>query len=138
MSNNDSFANQRPMGWRTVGVLVALWVVGCTVAGIVVASGIGEFGSAVYVGVGFFVGVSGAIAHGLLLQLERFRRVGYLAQTFVLAATAGLPTLLLEFLKVHTLPSISGEMFRLFYGPTLGLALVGGLTINGYLHRERW
>lgn len=70
----------RIAAWKLAVGAASLWLVGCTVGGMAVATANGSHGSIVFVFVGFAVGVAGAIAHGTLLLSALFRRQSLIKQ----------------------------------------------------------
>ena len=71
--------------WRRVRLALVLWLVGCSLAGLLIATWSGEHGSIIFIGLGVFVGVAGAIAHVSLLLTVRFRRLSFFAQLLLLS-----------------------------------------------------
>jgi hypothetical protein len=73
-------------------MLTAIWILGCGFVGLVAAMIDGEFGSVVLVAIGLFTGISGAIAHCILIRSVGFRRRSQLGQVLTLwAGAAALP-----------------------------------------------
>jgi len=64
--------------------VVVLWVVGCALGGVVVASINGEFGSILFAGFGVALGLAGAVAHVLLLLIPAFRSRPIVTQSLLL------------------------------------------------------
>ena len=64
--------------------VVVLWVVGCALGGVVVASINGEFGSILLAGFGVALGLAGAVSHVLLLFVPAFRSRPILTQSLLL------------------------------------------------------
>ena len=73
-----------PPSWFQVAKLLGIWLFGCTGIGLVAASIDGEFGSVVLLAAGFFVGVSGAITHGILARRTVFMRRSALTKAMIL------------------------------------------------------
>jgi hypothetical protein len=74
----------RILGWSKIAKLAVFWLLGCSGIGFVAASIYGEFGSIVFVIMGVFVGLSGAISHGVLARRPRFARQSTVAKTAIL------------------------------------------------------
>jgi len=64
--------------------VVLLWVVGCALGGVVVASINGEFGSILFAGMEVALGLAGAVAHVTLLFVPAFRGRPIVTQSVLL------------------------------------------------------
>src|SRR5262245_45644619 len=65
-------------------IAILLWVVGCTVAGFIVAQLSGEHGSIIFASFRIAICVSGALAHTILLSISQFRHTSQLIQALTL------------------------------------------------------
>ena len=129
-------ASPRPC-WRDVLKLVALWIVGCSLAGVLAATFSGQFGSVVFVIVGVFVGLSGAISHCILVQLAAFRRSSNTVKTITL--WIGAMTIPLAWTVLGALDSthpVGPNYVIAFSGGIAAFALVASISIT--LYETRW
>lgn len=70
--------------WRSISSACVLWLVGGAVGGMVPAAISGEHGSIIFVVLGVFTGICGAVTHGCLLPTTWFRQQEKLAQVTTL------------------------------------------------------
>lgn len=87
--------------WTAFALAAFGWLAGCALVGALMAAAHGDHAAALFVLLGAVLGLAGALAHGTLLTLERFRSAGAssqamllwlatLALAFVIALAAGL------------------------------------------------
>lgn len=93
VKERDSLAQLKV--WRRFA-MAAVWLIGPVLMGILAATISGEHGSVLFVAVGLYVGVSGAVSYLLLPLLPRFRRLGGTQRIAVSAGVAALPTVVLS------------------------------------------
>jgi hypothetical protein len=121
-----------PSSWR-VARLAMIWLFGCSLAGLIIAMINGEFGSIVYVIVGVFVGLSGALSHCLLVRRASFRRRSKVTKAmFVWVGAMIIP---LAWTVVGALDSnakVSGDYVFIFGGGIAVFALVASICITAY------
>jgi hypothetical protein len=138
MSANDTANVTTPMPtrWR-VAKLAAIWIVGCSFAGVVVAMVNGEFGSIVFAIVGVFVGLSGAISHCVLIRRVSFRRRSDFEKAAILwVAAMVLPGAWAVFGALNSDAPIDRYYLIYFGGGIAVFALVASVCIA--LFEARW
>jgi len=126
--------------WPGILVRPILWVGGCTGLGVLLAAGVGEFGSVVYVGVGLIVGVSGALVHTLLGFNSRWRGAAFITKASLLSAcTAAAPAAWVSW-SLWRDRTGAGDPFAhswlLFYVPIIALSIIGAIGMLWYDHRK--
>jgi hypothetical protein len=113
--------------WRTTGLIVGVWLVGCPLAGTLIAFLDGEFGSIGYVVIGTYVGASGALFHLLLTRYPAYLRCSYPLQVLISAGAGAVPILLFSmaldprglgngFLQDDALPIAGFSVFAAWLG----------------------
>jgi len=113
----------------------------CSFVGLFVAFAVGEFGSIMYLPIGFVVGISGSISKLPLVRSSRFRSVNTPAQ--VLALSVGvmlLPTLWI-LMTAQSGPGMTSRSPALdslvaFFLPIAGLSVLGACAVR-WLARPR-
>ena len=95
---------KRNVRWRITALIAAVWVLGCPIAGIVLALLGGEFGSIGFVVIGLYVGIVGGILHALLSRNSWFLGNRYSLQVLMTTAAAALPLLVFSLAVVRTGP----------------------------------
>jgi hypothetical protein len=70
--------------WRQGLGACVFWIASSALVGITAAALNGEHGSVVFVGLGFVVGLAGALSHNLLLLSSQYRRLVFLRKTATL------------------------------------------------------
>jgi hypothetical protein len=123
--------------WRGIAKLAAIWIVGCSFAGVVVAMINGEFGSIVFVIVGVFVGLSGAIAHCVLIRRGSFRRrSNFEKAAFLWVGAMVLPGAWAVFGALNSHAPV-GSPYLIYFGGLIAVfALVASVCIT--LFEARW
>jgi hypothetical protein len=89
----DGHNSRGHLGPLKRAAIAALWPVSSLLMGILAAAFSGEHGSIVFVVVGLYVGVSGAISYFLLPLLSPFRRLESLGRIVTYTVLAILPTI---------------------------------------------
>lgn len=121
-----------PSSWK-VASLATVWLVGCSLAGLVIAMINGEFGSIVYVIVGVFVGLSGAISHWLLVRRASFRRRSEIMKAVILWIGAMIIPLMWTVIgALYSNAKVSGDYVFIFGGGIAVFALVASICITAY------
>jgi hypothetical protein len=120
--------------WRRA-VIAALWMIGPVLMGFLAAMISGEHGSVVFVVVGLYVGVSGAVSYLLLPLVPPLRRLGAIGRTASIAAGAALPTI--AFSAYFALSGSSPWFFNFEAGLAVAYACICALLISQVEFRWR-
>ena len=121
-----------PSSWR-VARLAVIWLLGCSLAGIIIAMINGEFGSIVFVILGVFVGLSGALSHCLLVRRASFIRRSEVAKAMIVWIGAMIIPLAWTVAgALNSNAKVSGGYVYIFGGGIAVFALVASICITGY------
>jgi hypothetical protein len=124
--NDDFSSSPNNISWRRTALVAAVWVLGCPIAGFVLALLSGEFGSIGFVVVGLYVGIVGGVGHALFSRAKWFVGCRYSLQVLIAAAAAALPLLAVSLVVVRTGVVGFVQLFALpICGFTLAAAWVG-------------
>jgi uncharacterized membrane-anchored protein len=141
MDNANQMVSVRP--WKVAIGAIALWLVGCTLTGVIVAGAIGEHGSAIFAMIGLAVGIAGALTHSVFLFSLRFRRQSIIKQSVlcwfgvILVLVVGSVALALTSSEVRETFKqwlIAISMFGL--APTLFVAFLFNWVIHRVVNRQ--
>ena len=123
--------------WSKIAKLAASWLFGCSAIGFVVASINGEFGSIVFVIVGVFIGLSGAICHSVLTRRPRFARQSAVAKAAILWVGAMIIPMAWTILGALNSKVPVGARYVVFFcGSIAATALVASICITLYEGRR--
>ena len=107
--------------WRRAAVAI-LWLAGPIFMGFLAATISGEHGSIVFVIVGLYVGIPGAISYLLLPLLLPFRKLGGLGRFVTYTVSAILPTVACAAYAALTNSRSTGSFFLFMSGIAIGFA----------------
>jgi hypothetical protein len=109
-------------------VIAALWMIAPVLMGFLAAMISGEHGSVVFVVVGLYVGVSGAVSYLFSWLVPPFRRLGAIGRATIIAAAAALPTI--AFCAYFALSASSWWFFNFESGLAVAYACICALLIS--------
>lgn len=136
MEAQDQKLRGRLKIWQRAAVL-ALWIFVPIFLGVVRASFNGEHGSVVFVLVGFYVGIAGAISYLLFELIPQFRRLGSVWRLTISTVAAAMPTvifLIYDSFAPHTYPITPGaraSYLALMSGTATAFAFIAAIIITG-------
>jgi len=122
--------------WQQAALL-ALWIFVPIFLGVIRAIFNGEHGSVVFVVIGFYVGITGAISYVLLELIPRFGRLGSGGRLIISTVAAAMPTvifLIYDSFVPHTYPITPGaraSYLALMSGTATAFAFIGAIIITG-------
>ena len=118
-------------------VIVSLWLIGPVVMGILAAIISGDHGSVVFVAVGLYVGISGAVSYLLLPLLSPFRRLGGTGRLAACAAAAALPTVAFS-VYVALSDSSRSNVWSFYFEPGIATAFACICAVLVSQLESRW
>lgn len=114
--------------WKRAAIAV-MWLVGPILMGILAATVSGEHGSIVFVVIGLYVGVPGAISYLLLPLFSRFRRLGGLGRFVSYTVAATLPTVACASYVVMGDSRSTASLFFFMSGIAAGFACICAMLV---------
>jgi hypothetical protein len=121
--------------WKRVAI-AALWPVSSLLMGFLAATLSGEHGSIVFVVVGLYVGVPGAIGYLLLPLLSLFRRLGVGGRIAAYTVVAILPTVACSAYAALSNSQLKASFVLLMSGIATGFACICALLATQV--ESRW
>jgi hypothetical protein len=122
----------QPASLLTIAKIVAVWLLGGPLVGVLLALMSGEFGSIGFVVIGLYVGVCGALFHALLSRNRGFLARPYPLQVLICATLASTPMLFVFRALMHTGGHFLGFL-QMIALPVCGIAIAAawaGVEIN--------
>jgi len=116
--------------------IAALWLVSPVLMGILAATMSGEHGSIVYVVVGLYVGVPGAISYLLLPLLSLFRGLGLIGRIATYTVAGALPTVACAAYVALSNSRSTASLFFFMSGIAIGFACISAILATQV--ESRW